>query len=187
MGVPFSDKTVYQVNVLLYSEYSNIGDTSVNVREKTKHDDPATAREPSDLEQFIGYNLKRAYVIVQEDFRAALGKDGLAPRVFSALSLVVQFPNITQSKLARKLGIERSGLVAIIDELEKRAFLKRTTVPGDRRVQALVPTDKGITAYRDSQKVVQDHESALLSNLTTDEKHTLIRILGKIRALSDHG
>ena len=158
----------------------------MNVQEKTQRDEPTTAPEPSDLEQFIGYNLKRAYVIVQEDFRAALGKDGLAPRVFSALSLVVQFPNITQSKLARKLGIERSGLVAIIDELEKRAFLRRTTVPGDRRVQALVPTDNGITAYRDAQKVVQEHENVLLGNLTTDEKQTLIRLLGKIRSLSDH-
>mgnify|MGYP001602657296 CR=1 FL=1 len=71
-----------------------------------------------DLDDLVGYNLKRAYVIVQSDFRAALGRDGLSPRVFSALSLVVQFPNITQSELARMLGIERSGLVAIVDDLK---------------------------------------------------------------------
>lgn len=162
-----------------------IGGLCVSVREQTKLDEPVSTQELSDLEEFVGYNLKRAYVIVQEDFRAAVGKDGLGPRVFSALSLVVQFPNITQSKLARKLGIERSGLVAIIDELEKRAFLSRTTVPGDRRVQALVPTDEGIKAYRASQNVLRDHENALLSNMTAEEKQTLIRLLRKIRTLSD--
>lgn len=135
----------------------------------------------SDLEQFVGYNLKRAYVIVQNDFRDALGQDSMAPRVFSALSLVVQFPHISQSKLARRLGIERSGLVAIVDELEGLAYLSRATVPGDRRVQALVPTQKGRTAYAEALATVRAHEKALLADLTAEEQRTLISLLRKIR------
>lgn len=150
--------------------------------EQTKSVKLEPEQDASDLEEFVGYNLKRAYVIVQHDFRAALGKDGLGPRVFSALSLVVQFSHITQSKLARKLGIERSGLVAIIDELEGRGFLSRTTVPGDRRVQALVPTEAGKTAYREAQARVKEHEDVLLNNLSAGEKQTLISILKKIRS-----
>lgn len=138
--------------------------------------------ETPDLEEFIGYNLKRAYVIVQADFRRALGEDGFAPRVFSALSLVVQYPNVTQSGLARMLGIERSGLVAIVDELEGRGLLNRTNVPGDRRVQALVPTAKGKTVYAEARATVRAHEEALLSNLSSDEKATLMGLLAKIRA-----
>lgn len=138
--------------------------------------------EISDLEGFIGYNLKRAYVIVQNDFRRALGEDGFAPRVFSALSLVVQYPNVTQSGLARMLGIERSGLVSIVDELEKRQLLVRTNVPGDRRVHALVPTDEGKRVYAASWKAVREHENVLLSNLSDDEKSTLVHLLKKIRS-----
>ena len=81
--------------------------------------------ETADLESLIGYNLKRAYMIVQNDFRSTLGNDGMAARVFSALSLAVQTPNITQSELARTLGIDRSGLVAIVDELEERGYVSR--------------------------------------------------------------
>ncbi|QFT59345.1 Transcriptional regulator SlyA [Sulfitobacter sp. THAF37] len=135
----------------------------------------------SDLEQFVGYNLKRAYVILQADFRNALGQDSLAPRVFSALSLVVQFPHITQSKLARRLGIERSGLVAIVDQLEGLGYLSRDTVPGDRRVQALVPTDLGREAYADALATVRAHERALLADLTKEEQRTLISLLRRIR------
>lgn len=141
--------------------------------------------ETPDLEEFIGYNLKRAYVIVQSDFRRALGEDGFAPRVFSALSLVVQYPNVTQSGLARMLGIERSGLVAIVDELEGRGLLKRTDVPGDRRVQALVPTAKGKTTYDEARAAVRAHEDRLLSNLSDEEKATLMALLGKIRSHED--
>lgn len=144
--------------------------------------DPQRGAVAADLEDLVGYNLKRAYIVMQSDFRSALGPNGLSARVFSALSLVTQFPNITQSALARKLGIERSGLVAIIDELEKRTYLERRLVPGDRRVQALVATKAGEAACRDALVAVRGHEAALLSNLTDDEKQTLVDLLKKIRS-----
>ena len=135
----------------------------------------------SDLEDLIGYNLKRAYVVVQNDFREALGRDGLAPRVFSALSLVNEHPDITQSELARRLGIERSGLVAIVDELEGRGYLARTSVPSDRRVQALVPTEAGQQAYAEAVATVRAHEDRMFATMTTKERETLLRLLKKIR------
>ncbi len=137
--------------------------------------------ETSDLEDLIGYNLKRAYIIVQADFRRALGEDGMSPRVFSALSLCVRYPNITQSELARMMGIERSGLVAIVDELEAKSHLVRAPVPGDRRVQALVPTDAGRAAYTVAIKVVRAHEDRLFIDMNVEEKETLLALLKKIR------
>lgn len=151
----------------------------------SQNDQADDEQVPSDLEEFVGYNLKRAYVIVQSDFRQALGEDGMAPRVFSALSLVVQFPNITQSGLARLLGIERSGLVAIVDDLEHRGFLNRTHVPGDRRVQALVPTAAGQASYAAALAAVRRHEDALLSDMSASEKQTLLTLLRKIRTKED--
>ena len=60
----------------------------------------------SDLEELVGYNLKRAYVVVQEDFREALGQDGISAGVFSVLSLTMESPNITQSKLAGCITVD---------------------------------------------------------------------------------
>jgi DNA-binding MarR family transcriptional regulator len=139
----------------------------------------------ADLEGFVGYNLKRAYVIVDTDFRRALGEDGLAPRVFSALSLIVHTPGITQSDLARTLGIERSGLVAITDDLEARGFVLRKPVPGDRRVQALAPTKAGKVAYDEALAAVRAHEARLLADMTPAEIETLIGLLRKIRQIDD--
>lgn len=138
-----------------------------------------------DLDGLVGYNLKRAYVVFSTDFRRALGDGGFAPRVFSALALIVQFPQITQSALARKLGIERSGLVAIIDDLESRGLVARQPVPGDRRAQALAPTEAGVVAYQDARLAVRQHEANLLSHLTPHETETLIGLLQKIRKIGD--
>ncbi len=139
--------------------------------------------DASDLEDLIGYNLKRAYVIVQTDFRKTLGDDGMSARVFSALSLCVRYPNITQSELARMMGIERSGLVAIVDELEAKNHLRRAPVPGDRRVQALVPTDAGRSVYKAAIQAVRAHEDRLFADMSSEEKETLLSLLKKIRAL----
>lgn len=147
------------------------------------HEDEAPEADLPHLEEFIGYNLKRAYMIILADFRRALGDEGLSPRLFSALSLVVQFPNITQSGLSRVLGIERSGLVALVDDLERRGYLGRTHVPGDRRVQALVATPAGRRAHEEALAAVRAHEAALLSVLSAEEKDTLVALLKKIRAM----
>lgn len=136
--------------------------------------------ENADFEDLIGYNLKRAYVMVQADFREALGHDGMSARVFTALSLTVNSPNITQSALARMMGIERSGLVAIVDALEADGYLQRAPVPGDRRVQALVPTEAGKRAYQKTFSLVKDHEDRLLVNMTASEKQTLVSLLKKM-------
>ena len=141
--------------------------------------------DSSDLENLIGYNLKRAYVIVRTDFRKTLGEDGMSARVFSALSLCVRFPNITQSELARMMGIERSGLVAIVDELEAKKYLRRAPVPGDRRVLALVPTEAGRAAYKEAIKAVRAHEERLFADMSDDEKDMLLALLKKIRARDD--
>ncbi|MEY8842224.1 MarR family winged helix-turn-helix transcriptional regulator [Cribrihabitans sp. XS_ASV171] len=133
------------------------------------------------LDSLVGYNLKRAYIILQNDFRAALGHDGLSTRGFSALSLVVENPEITQSELARRLGIERSGLVAIVDDLEGRGYLARKVVPGDRRVQALVPTEQGHAAHDAALEAIQAQEAWRLSGFSGAERMMLLDFLSRIR------
>lgn len=148
-------------------------------RQTAKQEEPETSS--SDLEGLLGYNLKRAYVAVHSDFEKVQGEGGLSGRVFSALSLTVQHPQITQSALARMLGIERSGLVAIVDELESKGFLTRVAVPGDRRVQALVPTEAGRVAYAAALEAVRNLEAQVAENLSDNERATLLALLQRIR------
>ena len=89
-------KAVYQYNNLLYMFGNNFWPGMTKIPE----------HHPSaDLEGLIGYNLKRAYVTVSDDFRRALKHDNLSPRLFSALALVKAHPGLSQSALARQLGI----------------------------------------------------------------------------------
>lgn len=144
-----------------------------------------TDEQASVLDTFVGYNLKRAYMILDADFREAMSEKALSPRVFSALTLIAQVPNLTQSDLSRRLGIERSGLVAIVDALEGNGYVRRVPVPRDRRVHALCATDKGIALHQEAVALVRAHEDRLLSMFSTRERQQLISLLQKIRNISE--
>ncbi|KQI67525.1 hypothetical protein AN189_15270 [Loktanella sp. 3ANDIMAR09] len=133
------------------------------------------------LRDFLGYHLKRAYVTVHADFRDIMGDAGLSTRVFSALAMVVGQQGITQSELARALGVERSGMVALIDELEGADLIRREPVPGDRRVQALQPTDRGVARFDELVALVRAHEARCFAGLDDTEKDMLLHLLHKVR------
>jgi len=149
----------------------------------TTGEKPAAGPKPHmlHLDGFIGYTLKRAYILVQEDFRRAVEDEGLSTRTFSALSIVVQYPNISQAEVARMLGVDRSGMVAITDDLQARGYLIRRASTQDRRVQALIPTAQGQAACARTRVKVQDHEDRLFAHFSPDEQQMLVGLLRKIR------
>jgi DNA-binding MarR family transcriptional regulator len=75
--------------------------------------------------------------------------------------------------------------VAIVDQLEERKLLTRSSVVGDRRVYALAPTALGIRTFKASLKAVQQHEEGLFSSLSRTEQAELLMLLKKFRGASE--
>ncbi|MFQ1701472.1 MarR family winged helix-turn-helix transcriptional regulator [Loktanella agnita] len=133
------------------------------------------------LRQFAGYRMKRAYLLVQEDMIETLAPFGLRTVTFSALAVVMGSPGISQSDLSDVLNIKRSGVVAIVDELEGAGVLKRKPVKEDRRTNALTVTAAGRRLWDKVEKAVQDHETALFCDLSPAEIAQLRDLLGRVR------
>lgn len=146
----------------------------------------ATDKAASDrhLADFIGYAMKRALSIVQADFARALSEYDLRAVSFSALSIIVGEPGLTQTQLADALQIERSNLVTIIDELAGRNLIIRAPVAQDRRRHALMPTTAGQQLAAAAQARAADHEKTIFACLTETERHELQRILRKFRQMA---
>lgn len=143
--------------------------------------DAVHADKDSHLSGFIGYGMKRALSIVQADLARVLAEYDLRAVSFSALSIIVGEPGLTQTQLANTLQIERSNLVTIIDELAGRGLIIRAPVAYDRRRHALMPTASGHKLATDAQRSVTKHERDLFACLTTAECDELQRILKKFR------
>lgn len=141
--------------------------------EKTFNRSKATIanKAPTDelLRQFIGYSMKRAFLIIQDDMNRTLEPIGLRMMTFSTLAIVTENPGISQSLVARTLHIERSGVVVLIDELETADLIERRKVKGDRRSYALHTTSKGRKLWKSAQARVRSHETKLFSHMSRVE------------------
>lgn len=144
---------------------------------------PADTVGQGDLLGLIGYNMKRAYMRIYADFTEALAEMDLRQRTFSVLSLVIENPDISQSDVARTLGIERSGTVVIVDDLEGRDLICRNKVKGDRRTYALSATKAGQDLYRRALERIEAHENKMLEQLNAAERETLRQLLTRIHTL----
>lgn len=133
------------------------------------------------LSGFIGYTMKRALSIVHADFSRTLAEYNLRAVSFSALTIIVGEPGLTQTQLADSLQIERSNLVTIIDELAGRNLILRAPVAQDRRRHALMPTTAGKQLAAAAYDRVAEHERQLFACLSPTECQELQRILRKFR------
>lgn len=137
--------------------------------------------DESTLQGFLGYQLKRAFNVMQADLTQALKPHGLRMLTYTALILIADNPGLSQSKLAAAMDVERPNLVVILDALEQRALIQRERVPSDRRTYALKVTLKGRQLYERATADVKTHEQALLAGIDAATRKTVVEAMLLIR------
>ena len=137
------------------------------------------------LRGFLGYNIKRANLVVQAEIRATLEKSGFRTASFSALVLICDTPDMTQTQLAGALSIERSGVVLIVDDLENRDLITRNKVEGDRRTYALRATLAGMRMRDKVFAQVQAAENRLRQGLSDEEIRIAARVMNHIEMMGN--
>jgi DNA-binding MarR family transcriptional regulator len=83
----------------------------------------------------------------------------------------------SQGEVARLLGVDRTTMVALIDELQDKGLVLRRQDPGDRRKNAVELTDAGRGALRQADEAADEVEQAFLAPLTAGEAEQFRRAL----------
>lgn len=115
-------------------------------------------------------------------FAKLLGPLGLHPRHFGLLMLLVGHDGQTQQQLADALGLHRNAMVGLVDELEARGLVKRRHHPDDRRAHAVCLTARARTLLREADRIGDEFEAELVTDLRPDEQQTLIVLLQCVAA-----
>jgi DNA-binding MarR family transcriptional regulator len=131
----------------------------------------------------LGYNLRRAQQRAVQEFAVTMAPFDLSPGQLGALMLVETNPGLNQSTLAKAMGLDRSTIVAVIDRLEERGFLRRAPSPDDRRSHALGLTDAGTLFLEEVEPHLHRHEETLAAGLSASERRTLTSLLNRINGL----
>jgi len=133
------------------------------------------------LPELLGYQLRLAQLSVFRDFSNTTADLGVSPGRFGMLVLIEGNPGVTQSRLARAVGLDRSTMVAVLDQLEERDLVERRQGE-DRRTNGLWLTKDGKALLAKMKRRVAAHEARVAGRLTPDEWVTLKRLLHKVRS-----
>ncbi|MGC2403695.1 MAG: MarR family transcriptional regulator [Acidobacteriaceae bacterium] len=137
---------------------------------------------PSKMEQGAGpaFLLSQVGAYAASQFAERLGVLGLAPADAGILRLLRMHAGLSQQDLAARLKIHPSRLVAMLDNLEKQGLVERRANPDDRRLYSLHLAGGGEEALGKIGRIAREHQQALLSALTDQERETLAALLLKI-------
>jgi MarR family transcriptional regulator, lower aerobic nicotinate degradation pathway regulator len=117
-----------------------------------------------------------AHRLVSEGFAAA-GARGYHYRLLAALE---EFGPSSQAALGRRTNIDRSYVVAAVNELANGKLVERARNPEDRRRNIVTITPAGVRKLRRLDGVLAGIQDELLAPLSTDERDELARLLRRV-------
>jgi DNA-binding MarR family transcriptional regulator len=133
-----------------------------------------------ELSRRAGFLLVQLGTHAHRRFAERLSDLDLHPRHFGMLSHLAASEGRSQQALAVALGIHRSAVVALVDDLEQRGLAERRRDPGDRRAYTLYLTPTGRDVLADLERLAEDHDAELLTALDAEERAQVISLLQRV-------
>jgi DNA-binding MarR family transcriptional regulator len=119
-----------------------------------------------ELSTRLGYLLKHAQLRMAERTAAALEPYGINGRELAVLLVLAGREPQSQQQAAKRLGIDRTTMVALLDTLEDKALVSRHQHQTDRRRNVVELTEAGQTTLHQATKASDKAEQDLLAPLT---------------------
>lgn len=110
----------------------------------------------------------------------ALAAAGARRYHYALLAALEEFGPASQAALGRRTGIDRSDMVATVNELAERMLVERRPDPADRRRNVVTLTPAGRRHLAELDLLIADAQDELLAPLTPDERTHLVHLLTRL-------
>jgi DNA-binding MarR family transcriptional regulator len=125
----------------------------------------------------LGYLLKHVQLRFAEQGAKALEPLGITGRQLAVLVVLDAGEPLSQLEAAGRLGVDRTTMVALVDELEELGLALRRKSTADRRKNIVELTDRGRDVLNRGNGIRQDAEKEFLKPLSPVETELFLRIL----------
>lgn len=120
------------------------------------------------------FRLWRASHVRAADTLATVG---LTPALFGLLNVVGAREGAIQQELGAVMGIDRTTMVSLVDQLEAAGLARRRPSATDRRAREIAITPKGRRLLGRARKMLAEAEDDVLGGLTAEERRDLLALL----------
>ena len=127
--------------------------------------------------EFAGQLLFRLWRASHVRAADALGSVGLTPALFALLNVIGAREGAIQQELGSVLGIDRSTMVSLIDQLESAGLAKRRPSATDRRAREIAITPKGRRVLQRARRSLSEAEDEVLAGLSAKDRRELLTLL----------
>jgi DNA-binding MarR family transcriptional regulator len=124
--------------------------------------------------------LNQVALPAQRIVAETLGSVGARRQHYSVLSALEEFGPASQAALGRRCGIDRSDMVALVNELSEAGRLERTPDPDDRRRNVIAITAAGREFLAELDRLLKGAQDDLLTPLSPPERAELVRLLDAV-------
>lgn len=132
----------------------------------------------------LGYLLKHAQLRFFELGAVALAPLGINGREAAVLRAIDAGPPVSQGEIARAMSVDRTTMVALIDDLQLKGLVQRRQDADDRRKNVVELTDAGRGAVGQATAAMEQTERDFLAPLSAAEAEQL---MASLRALLKDG
>jgi DNA-binding MarR family transcriptional regulator len=110
------------------------------------------------------------------------------PRGYQVLRSAAGETPSTQLAIAQQLGVDRTVMTYLLDDLEREGLIERLADPSDRRVRRIAATAKGRARLAQLRERLAEAERLSLAGLAQDEQAALRDLanrLGRVAAVGE--
>lgn len=141
---------------------------------------PAAEQLPAVLSDQLGFLLGRAHLAHRAIAERALASVGLGGKEFGALAVLVDEGPLSQQRLGERQGVDRTTMVAVVDELERRGLVERRRNPDDRRAYSLHATPAARGVLKQAGDAAKRAEDEFLAPIPAGERRRLKQLLQRL-------
>lgn len=131
-----------------------------------------------------GYLLLKLATAAEARLEQTLRPFRLRGRTLRVLAFV-DGGEVSQRDLCRRTGLDRTTMVAVIDELERDGYVRRDRNQADRRKQLISITEEGRRALGEALVAVRRAEEEFLAPLDPAGRRQLHQLLSALFAAHD--
>jgi DNA-binding MarR family transcriptional regulator len=135
---------------------------------------------PASVEADFGWALNTVLRAYMNAAHAAVEGVPGGPRGYQVLNAANKGEAGSQLALAQRLGVDRTVMTYLLDDLERAGLVERRRDPADRRARRIVLTEEGGRRLCEVELRLRTAEEQVLGSLDPDERDTLRALLRRV-------